>query len=168
MQIYADQQLFVDALEGFASSGLRAGDAVIIIATEPHRRALAQRLRQRGFALDQARADERYLALDAAESLGRFMLDGWPDEARFNDWVGGLITRAAGSGRRVRTFGEMVALLWKHGQPAAALELERLWDEPCRQAGLWLFCAYPRECFAGHPPEVLNQVCAHHARVFPD
>ena len=167
VQIHADQQLLMDALEGFASSGLRAGDAVLVIATEPHRRALDQRLRRRGFALDQARAEQRYLPLDAAGSLAQFMVDGWPDEARVNDWAGRLV-RQAGAGRRVRAFGEMVALLWKQGQSEAALRLENLWDEQCRQAGLWLFCAYPRQCFAGDPPEGLRQVCAHHARVFPD
>ena len=168
LQIYADQQLLMDALEGFASSGLRAGDAVIIIATQPHRRALEQRLHRRGFALDQARAEERYIALDAAATLALFMQDGWPDEARFHESLGRLMERAAGSGRHVRAFGEMVALLWNQGQPAAALRLESLWDEPCRQLGLWLFCAYPRQCFAGDPPEALLEVCAHHARVFPD
>ena len=168
VQIYDDQELLMDALEGFASSGLRAGEAVVIIATWPHRRALAQRLHRRGFDLNQAEAEARYLSLDADAMLNQFMVDGLPDEARFNAWVRQVLARVGGPRRRVRAFGEMLALLWQRGQYDATLRLETLWHEQCQQADLWLFCAYPRQIFGADAASSLEQIRAQHAREFPD
>jgi hypothetical protein len=40
------------------------------------------------------------------------MVKDWPDEKLFASLVDYLIKRASKMGRRVRAFGEMVALLW--------------------------------------------------------
>jgi KaiC/GvpD/RAD55 family RecA-like ATPase len=89
----------------------RAGESVIVVATEVHRRALAQRLRTRGFDLDAAREQDLYLPIDAAGALSQFVVDGWPDEAPFRQFVADLMARACANGRRVRVFGELVTLL---------------------------------------------------------
>jgi hypothetical protein len=44
VQIYADQGVFLDSLEGFVSGGLLAGEGVIVIGTRAHLIALEQRL----------------------------------------------------------------------------------------------------------------------------
>jgi hypothetical protein len=43
----------------------------------------------------------------------------WPDDQLFVKFVGELIARAQNGGRRVRAFGELVALLWARGDVAA-------------------------------------------------
>jgi len=169
LQIYADQTLLLDALEGFASSGLRAGEGLILIATGPHRLALDGRLRRRGFDLDQARADNLYLPLDAAGTLAQFMPRGRLDAGRFIAQARALVARARGpaqSPRHVRAFGEMVSLLWDQGQWDATFALEQLWNQVCAEESLWLFCAYPRQSFAA-APEHLAGICAQHGRTFP-
>ncbi|MBT9567600.1 MAG: MEDS domain-containing protein [Thiobacillus sp.] len=168
VQIYADSQSFLDALEGFASGGLRIGESVIVIATEPHRRALERKLSRRGFNLEQAALDNRYIAVDAAVTLNQFMVDGHVDSEKFNDCVMDLFTRASGNGRRVRAFGEMVALLWKQGDHASTIELESLWNEFSSRVGLCLFCAYPRSAFTDAHQDSLHTICAHHSRIIPE
>jgi len=84
VQIYADSQSFLDALEGFASSGLRAGESVIVIATEVHRRALERKLERRGYKLEQTKLGNRYIAVDAEATLAQFMVDGRVDSEKFN------------------------------------------------------------------------------------
>src|SRR5688500_1644475 len=91
VQIYEQDDVFLDALEGFVSGGIAAGDAVIIIATPEHRRALAQRVRARGVDLPAAERRDQYIALDAEQTLARFMIDGWPDDARFEELVDELL-----------------------------------------------------------------------------
>ena len=125
VQFYEGDVPLVDAIARFIGAGLGAGDAAVVIATERHRQGLEERLRARGLELAAARADGRYVTVDAAEMLAAVMRDDWPDEARFRQVVGGTIERAVG-GRplRVRAFGDMVSLLWAVGNRAGALRLE--------------------------------------------
>jgi hypothetical protein len=168
VQIYADRQLFIDALEGFVGGGLRAGESVIVIATAVHRRALQGRLRMRGFDVAQARLDDSYIPVDAEAALSQFMMNGWPDEDRFIRLVNDLMTRARGSGRRVRAFGEMVAILWSQGQPAATVQLEHMWNRFIDNEALALFCAYPRSVFSQGPNGAIEEICSQHTRVIPE
>jgi hypothetical protein len=74
----------------------------------------------------------QYASLDAAATLSQFMVDGEPSPGRFTEIVGSIIARAANGRRRVRIFGEMVALLWADGNWAAAIRLEALWNDLAR------------------------------------
>jgi hypothetical protein len=79
--------------------------------------------------------------------------------------IGQLIRQATGTGRRVRVFGEIVALLWDAGQVTAAIELERLWNELGRQYPFSLFCAYPAHSVTDDHLGAFAEVCHLHAEV---
>src|SRR5277367_5760202 len=98
VQFYGEDAFLLDELSRFIGTALGAGDAAVVIATKAHREGLAQRLKARG--LDAARAAEqgRYVAMDAAETLGKFMRDGWPDAALFMEVLGGVLGQAAAAG----------------------------------------------------------------------
>jgi hypothetical protein len=168
VQIYGDENTFMDALEGFVSSGLRNRESVILISTAPHLHALEQRLRANWLDIDRARWEERYVAVLATETLGKFMVDGEPDEELFTQTSAELLKRARGGTRRpVRAFGEMVAILWAEGNPGAAIQLENLWNKLQAVENFPLFCAYPRMGFAEDSAASIQQVCATHSRVVP-
>lgn len=168
VQIYADSQSFLDALEGFVSGGLRVGESVIVIATEMHRRALDRKLIRRGYDVEQAKLSNRYIAVDAQATLNQFMVDGRVDSEKFNACVMELLARARGNGRLVRAFGEMVALLWAQGDRVSTIELESEWNDFCARVGLRLFCAYPSSAFTDAHQDSLHTICAHHSRVIPE
>ena len=165
VQIYENDSAFLDSLEGFVAGGLRAGDGVLVIAMPAHLFALQERLSSCGFDLEQARAAEQYIDLDAEETLAKFMRDGWPDEKLFRWLVSDLLARAGRDGRRVRAFGEMVALMWGRGQNEATIRLERLWHDLCQKDAFSLFCAYPRSGFTQDADESIREICATHSRV---
>ena len=120
------------------------GGVAVVIATPEHRSDFEARLTRAGADLAAARADGTYLTLDARETL-REILDGAApagaapdsaapagaalDRAAFDRVVGSVIRQAASSGRPVRAYGELVALLWDDGLVNAAAQLEVLWDE---------------------------------------
>src|SRR5580765_3485177 len=83
VQIYDDDAVFLDALEGFVAGALRRGEAAVVIATPGHRNTLRKRLVAQGLNVDAAAGQDRYIALDVAETLGQFMRQGWPDEDLF-------------------------------------------------------------------------------------
>ena len=166
VQIYGDETVFADALEGFVSAGLEAGESAIVIATQAHLDALDARMRALDVDLERARLEDRYIAVRAEEMLKEFMVQSWPDEARFKEAVGGLIARARKDDRKVRAFGEMVAVLWAQGHVAATVHLEWLWNRLCREERFPLFCAYPKMGLEKEAVVSIGDVCAAHSRVF--
>jgi hypothetical protein len=168
VQIYGDDRVFLDGLEGYVDNGLRRGEAVVVIATATHLHGLEQRLRGRGVDVDQARAQNRYVARLADDVLESFMEGDWPDDARFTTAVRGLISAARGpSNRKVRAFGEMVAILWSRGQHAATIHLELLWSRLCAAEKFPVYCAYPRDTFSKNATESIVEICRIHSRVAP-
>jgi hypothetical protein len=162
VQFWDNEGAFLDTLEGFVAGGLRAGDGVIIIATSEHREQLQHRLAAQGL-VDGAHPG-KYVALDADEILNQFMNKGWPDDKMFKFTILDALEQAAEGGRRVRAFGEMVAILWARGQEAATIRLEYLWHDLCREAGFSLLCAYPQAGFKQNAQDAVKQICDAHSR----
>jgi PAS domain S-box-containing protein len=168
VQFYESDAFLVQSLSAFVAAGLRAGEAAIVIATPAHREALEKELQSQGLDLGALRAREQYFPLDAAETLSRFMVDGGPDKKRFLQTANPLMTRAAQGGRRVRAFGEMVALLWAEGNGDAAITLEQFWNDLAGTHSFCLFCAYPMNGFCGTASgEPFTHICHKHSRVIP-
>jgi signal transduction histidine kinase/CheY-like chemotaxis protein len=147
VQFYEHEAYLLDSVTDYIGSALSAASAGILIATPPHRDGVAQRLIARGHDVAGAGAQGLYVALDARETLSRFMVDGWPDPTRFDDTIGTLIARTRERVPQVHAFGEMVALLWAEGNSDAAIRLEELWDELRARHPFMLLCAYPIEAF---------------------
>ena len=172
VQFYADDDFLLAGLSRYIGSALGAGDVGIVIATPEHREDLARRLRSSGLDVGHAVAHGRFVSLDATETLGQFMVNGWPDAGRFNRLVGGVIQDAASATRSqttpVAVFGEMVALLWSEGKPDAAIRLEQLWNELARTHSFRLHCAYPMNFFTRDGDDApIGRICAEHSHVVP-
>ena len=86
VQIYQDEGVFLDSLEGFVAGGIIAGDGVVVIATPLHLASLNERLTARGIDIATAVKSDQYLALNAAETLSKFIVMGWPDEDFLEHW----------------------------------------------------------------------------------
>jgi len=167
VQIYQDDGVFLDSLEGFVSGGILAGDGVVVIATPLHLASLETRLAGRGIDLASAIAANQYLSLEAEATLAKFMISGWPDEILFERFVTDILATAKGEGRRVRAFGEMVAVLWAQGNNGATVRLEHLWHRLCREQSFSLFCAYPKSGFTLDASDSIKEICEAHSRVVP-
>ncbi len=169
VQFFEDVTVVAESVARFIGAALGAGDAAVVIATGRHRDDVEERLRARGLDLAIARKEGRYVPLDAAETLSTFMRDGWPDETRFTEVVGGAIAHAAASEqRRVRAFGELVNLLWAEGKRAAAIRLEELWNDLAHTVPFSLLCAYPIAAFGGEANATpFLRICGAHSHVLP-
>jgi hypothetical protein len=165
VQIYESDDVFMDTLAGYVAGGLRAGQGVIVIATPAHRQELDARLKATGLDVMGAKECDQFISADAQETLAKFAPDGWPDDKLFADAVADLLRRAGRNGRKVRAFGEMVALLWANGHGAGTVRLEHLWHELCAQESFSLFCAYPKVGFTEHPKDSIARVCELHSKV---
>src|SRR4051812_48179286 len=165
VQLYGkDDGLLTRNVSRFLVDGLRRGDGLLVIATAEHRGTLVRHLTAER-AYTRAVLEGRLVFLDAETTLDRFLVDGQPDESRFESIIGealrGVRSKAVHTG--VRAFGEMVGLLWEAGRFAAAIRLEELWNTLLQASDVTLFCAYPIDVFS---PEfkvsaVDSLLCAH-------
>jgi signal transduction histidine kinase/CheY-like chemotaxis protein len=168
VQFYEADGFLLNALTGFIGNAITSGDAAIVVATPEHRNGLDESLQAKGLDIATAKARGRYISLDAAETLGRFMVDGLPEPARFHDFMGGIIASVTDGRSRTKAFGEMVALLWAEGNHAGAIRLEELWNDLQKAHSFSLFCAYPMNSLSGERfTEPHGSVCSVHTRVIP-
>ena len=159
VHFYGDDEELSDGVVAYLAEAIEAGGLAIVIATEAHRRAFAERLPGGG---------EGVIWADAGEYMASLLVHGTVARHRFDKLIGDLVREAVASagGRPVRAYGEIVALLWARGQVTAALDLERLWNELGREAAFSLYCAYPRAAVEGEGVAwALSEVCRQHSAV---
>ena len=168
VEFYDSEEYLVSTVAGFAGPALNAGDAVVVVATADHRRAFEVALGRSGIDMTGAVASGRYLSLGAAELLETFMIDGELDPVCFADTLGRVIERAGAGGRRVRIYGEMVALLWDAGDVVSAIALEDLWNDLAGDRDFMLLCAYPMSAFEDSDSgTAFRRICDQHSTVIP-
>ena len=165
VQVYENEKIFLDTLEGFAGTGLLANDSVVIIATSTHLNALNARLLSQGFDLNALIKADQYIPIDAEDLLSIFLVDGQIDEKIFNSFINDIVSRAKERNGKVRAFGEMVAVLWAQGHFAATVQLENLWNQLHGKSPFTLFCAYPKTGFTQSANDSIDIICKQHARV---
>ncbi len=170
VQIYQDVSELAASVADYLVPGFEAGDPAIVIATAEHRGAFANALAERGWSGADIEEPGLFTSLEAAETLAAFMHDGRPSKERFEHVVGGVIDSVSDRfpGRTIRAFGEMVDILCQRGDPASALELERLWNELARNRSFALLCGYQLDLFDRHAQiSPLPGVCDTHTHVLP-
>jgi hypothetical protein len=165
VQLYTSSDRFIESLERFVGNGIQQGEGVIVIATGAHICALNQRLTMRGFNIEAAILQHQYIPLDAEEILAKFIMNKWPDEKLFEQLITGLLTNAGNNRKRVRAFGEMVAILWANGHVEAIHQLEQLWDKLCQKKFVSLFCDYPKSGFTQNTEASILEICKTHSKV---
>lgn len=142
---YRDEASFIESFACFIEKALRAGNPVVLIVSESHRRCLLNELQGRGLDIAAAVREGRYIALDAKETLAAYMVDGWPDLTRFANVARSVVNEAKIAKlkhSKVAVCGEGTAMLLAEGNAEAAIEVEHLWDDFVRQFGLQVLCGY--------------------------
>jgi DNA-binding NarL/FixJ family response regulator len=170
VRFYSDDAALLFDLTCFVEDALKAGNPVVVVATESHRRSLLQMLLARG--VDGAAAIEQgfYLPVDVDEMLRMFMVNDLPDSVRFLKLVGDLLALAAKAAKakhpRVAAFGEVAPTLWSQGKADAAIQVEHLTDEVARTCNVDILCGYvltssQRE----QESHIYERICAEHSAV---
>lgn len=165
VRFYEDATSLSKMVAVFVAEGLITEQPAIIIATPRHRHAITQQLLARAFDLDLLRSQHNLLMLDANETLATFMVDGMPDPERFQEVMLPIIDVAC-HGRNdcvIRAYGEMVDVLWKEGQEAAAIRLEMLWNQLANSRRFSLLCGYSMGSF--YKGATFEDICQQHTHM---
>lgn len=152
VQFFSSDTEYVRAAGRYLCEGLTAGDTCVAVATAEHLQQIEVHLLEAGLNAGELSAEYRYIPLQAGPALQTFFNpSSGIDRPRFHRQFNQLLSQAAARGQPVRIFGEMVSLLVERGQPAAAIELEELWNELSRHHSFMLFCSYKVSPFTQNP-----------------
>jgi DNA-binding NarL/FixJ family response regulator len=169
VQFYSDDAAFLLGVTCFIEAALKAGNPVIVIATESHRSGLLQRLL--ASSVDGAAAIEQglYLPLDVDQALSTFMVNDLPDSIRFLNIFGDLVSAATKGAKaehpRVAVFGEIAPTLWARGKPDAAIQVEQVSDELARIRNVDTLCGYVLNSFQREQDHIYQRICTEHTAV---
>jgi hypothetical protein len=165
VEFYSDDEAFVVGFTDFTEAALNAGKALIVVATESHRKSLLQRLQAQGVDITAAIEQGRYLPLDVADTLSTFMGDDLPDPVRFFGVVGDLIATAArataGEQSRVAICGECASILWAQGNADAAIQVEQLCNQVTKRYEMDILCGFSLSSFyREEDKQVFQKICS--------
>jgi hypothetical protein len=150
VQLYeTDEQALTNNVGHYLWQGLRQGDGVLVIATPEHQELFSRHLDTLGGDSGVLRESQQLVLLDAQETLAQFMVAGQPEWERFASVIRAALrqVRPAHGAEGSRAYGEMVGILWKARQYAAAIRLEQFWNRLLEQCSFSLYCAYAIDVF---------------------
>jgi hypothetical protein len=148
VQFYDHESAFLANLGHFVGAALREGSPCLVIATPAHIQSVDRWLGEKELDISAAANAGNYIALDASETLTKFMKGPLPDRTLFRELFTRYLENLTAEDRSVRCFGEMVALLWQAGNQSGAVLLEEMWNELACDFSFTLFCAYPAYHFS--------------------
>jgi DNA-binding NarL/FixJ family response regulator len=163
IQFYSDDESFLVGFTRYMEAALRNGNAVIVVATESHRKSLLQSLQKHGVNIAAAIEQGRCVPMDVAETLSTFMVNDLPDPVRFFRIVGDLIAAAATAGEqsRVAICGECASILWAQGNADAAIQVEQLCNQLTKRYEMDILCGFSLSSFyCEEDKQVFQRICS--------
>ena len=169
VQVYADARDLAESVAAYLAAGFERDEPGVLVATPDHVSLFAEELGSRGWGLQGAEQAGLLVVADAEQTLATIR-DSDDVGRRFDEVVGGLLDRAQNGrhDRPVRVFGEMVDLLTRRDEAAAADQLERLWNAMAEKRRFSLLCGYRLDVFDQQAQiETLPPICREHSHVLP-
>jgi len=171
VHFYPDDAAFLAGFAQFIEAALKAGRAVIVIATPSHRKDLLYQLKAYGVDIAAATEQGLYRALDVDETLAAFMVNDLPDPAKLKESASNLLAAAAKASRTthpgIAACGEIAPRLWEQGKADAAIQIEHFWDEIARTGNVEVLCGYMLKQMQHElEPHIYQKICSEHSAVY--
>lgn len=143
VHLYSSDTALIQYVVTQLATPLLEAQPVLVCATAPHRRHIVDALTDGGLDVGRLRDSGLYGELDAHEVMHGVLVNGGCGVDRFEELLGSRIRALVARYGGLHLYGEVMALLWAGGGVAAALELERRWNELAREVPFRLCCGYP-------------------------
>lgn len=168
VQICPNEAYQVETLTNYIKAGLLNNEAVIVIARAPLRASVIFKLNAQGFNMQNLRNKDQVKFFDAEFLLSGLLQNGTLDEEAFHMSVELPAQAAKLKYGKVRTFGEMVDILWKGGKYNLAVQLEKLCSDLCERRKLIHFCTYLLTTLDSNAyAQSLERICRCHTHLVP-
>lgn len=172
LHLYDTDEELIEALAVYFAIGLARDEAALCIAEPHHASMLIDYLTKMGVDPSGAKKRGMLVLIDATEALeavitrNEVLGQALPKRGIFESFIDESLRLAGGSERRlVRAFDGLPALLFKEGNPAAAICLEQLWDEAIANQRVRLYCGYPKTLTGEGSTVEHRHICRSHGYV---
>lgn len=166
VRFFPDDPTLVHEVGTFLHVALSRGDSVSVATRQSVREGLAAYLQARGWNVAASGIYGRFRAIDSADVVSTIMRGERLDVDRLAEVAANLDRRrlatAEGPTARMILVGEISVPLFSSGNPAAAMEVERVWNELTRALPILTVCCYPATFFDHKLQETFSAVCAEH------
>jgi DNA-binding NarL/FixJ family response regulator len=166
---HTDDRAYIATLATFVNKGLRRGDAVSAVLTEPRRIGLAARLQAYGWNVGESGIYGRYQTTDSAEVATAILRDGLLDAERVSEMIAEVErfrVATAGPSSRMIVVGDIAGHFFARGNLTAVMALERRWNHVTHPLPFLTVCCYTLTTFSddthGH---LFPHLCAEHHAV---
>jgi CheY-like chemotaxis protein len=168
VQFYEAEPFLHRAIAAFFAEGLQGGEPLVMIARRRTFEAVVEYLAS-AHDVSPLEAAGRIMFVDVATARREFLSGLTPDPARVEQAFSRLLADARRGGEgTIWIYGEMVDVLCKEGNHAAAAWLEDLWNARFARPGISVLCGY---AIAGFDDDVgatrLQAICRQHTQVIP-
>ena len=166
VQFYETDAFLASVVAPYFGASARRRAPAIAVCTRQHLDAFSQTMKQAGHDVPELIAGERLVWRDADQLLQQLQTGNSVGAVAFEREIGQLVTGIAAQceDQPLNVYGELVDLLWSSGRPAAAVDLEHLWNGLSARVPFNLMCAYriePGQTVSPH----LSGVCDAHSQV---
>lgn len=165
VQLYEDDEIFLDTLTGFVESAIHSDENAVVIATDIHLNALEKRMARNGMHIDKLMLEGQFIPLDVEETVAEFMIDGKADESRMKETIAGLFIKAGYNKKRFRLSGEIAPTLFGQGHHEVATRVERLTEISNHENPVSIFCAYSKNIFCDNAMNFADTICNEHSKI---
>jgi CheY-like chemotaxis protein len=169
VQFYEGERFLHGAISRFFANGLETGEPLVMICRRRTFDGVVERLAAE-YGLTPGDTAARIRFVDVDEALRSFMEGITPNPSRFEQGFAELMASIPrrGANDTVWIYGEMVDVLCREGNHAAAVQLEELWNAVSAGWRVSVICGYAMEDFDDDMSATqLRGVCRQHTHVIP-
>ncbi len=168
VKVCSDDTLQAQAVTEYIKEGLLKEEAAIVFARTSLRKKVIANLEDLGIDVGHYKSIGKLKFFDAEFILTSFHIDGRVDESAFIDVIGLPLQAIKKEFGKVRVFGEIVNVLWKNAEHAAAMHLEECWHKLCQAIDFSFLCSYSLESLDSTAfDESINLLCQYHKHLIP-
>lgn len=139
----------VEEASRFLANALNEGEVALVAAQCERLNGIQREIEALGVDCRDAAKRGRVEFLDGHDVLAKIMFAGRPDPEAFDRVIGEKVREllARRGTHKLHIYGELVGILWRDGNDAGAVELERLWNRLLDDLPAGLYCGYPMDGF---------------------
>ncbi|MHB1246050.1 MAG: MEDS domain-containing protein [Sulfuriferula sp.] len=168
VQICQNEIFLVETVTHYVRTGLNNDEAVIVITTPARRKAIIASMEPGEDPILGQKNQGQLRFFDAEILLSTFMIDGMPEWEPFFKHIGHIIQVMQLNHKKIRTYGDMVNILWQNKQHDAAILLEKFWNDLSEQQDFSLLCTYSMDNLNQNAYDgSLARICQYHSHLIP-
>jgi hypothetical protein len=161
LQFYFSEDFLCRSIAEYFATGLRSGDALLMIATLLRYEKIAEAMRGMGH-------DPASIVFLDVERLLQPAAGGLQTEPGLHDFTTAIRRALEGVGSPARVYGELADQLISRGESATALQVEDFWNFIGKTHRFSITCAHALENFwEDSDGRLLHEICRRHGRSEP-